>query len=597
MVDFYKRQERIRAYYYRNILRLFKDLLKNINLSEESLQIVKTITEISQSYDFNKFVSSFTNNLFAKIEIENAKDWREAVLKSNKPNDFYKYLIENTRGQIAGLLQSKSLENANLIKTIPSLFAQKATEFATEEYLKGNRADVVKNKILNMYSHLTEVEAQRIARTEVSKTSTQLVQIRSQAVGLDWYVWRTSKDRRVRHSHDIMEGVLVNFNNPPNPEKLAGMKESYGVYNAGEIFNCFSGDTVIFSPVRNQKIFRHSYSGEFINLITDINRIKVTPNHPILTGRGWFPAKDIQIGDEVIEISEQFPPIIETNPNHTKPTFEQLFRLYSIFGNVERVTPIARDFHGDISVNDQVDIITLERKLTDYVKPEIDKVFLKDIFTEANKLSNVHTGNSPFLDFFPLPSTTPDSIVSLFNKAFTLLFGSVSHSVEHTLTSVSWLYSITNKCISYGVTGTMENLSKLLNASPASVKFYQLLFWELYCIVSNAFMVDYFMPSSTHINGQITSGTTQLFGDFVKIFPVNIKSNRIINKFISEDFNTHVYNLENSIHYYFANNILSHNCRCYTEPVVDINDISFPAKVYHNGRIIKMRKADFLKIM
>lgn len=238
MVDFYKRQERIRAYYYRNILRLFKDLLKNINLSEEPLQIVKTITEISQSYDFNKFVSSFTNNLFTKIEIENAKDWREAVLKSNKPNDFYKYLIENTRGQIAGLLQAKSLENANLIKTIPSLFAQKATEFATEEYLKGNRADVVKDKILNMYSHLTEVEAQRIARTEVSKTSTQLVQIRSQAVGLDWYVWRTSKDRRVRHSHDIMEGVLVNFNNPPSPEKLAGEKYDYGVYNAGEIFNC-----------------------------------------------------------------------------------------------------------------------------------------------------------------------------------------------------------------------------------------------------------------------------------------------------------------------------------------------------------------------
>jgi uncharacterized protein with gpF-like domain len=42
----------------------------------------------------------------------------------------------------------------------------------------------------------------------------------------------------VRNSHEILEGVLVNFNNPPSPEKLAGEKRDYGVYNAGEIFNC-----------------------------------------------------------------------------------------------------------------------------------------------------------------------------------------------------------------------------------------------------------------------------------------------------------------------------------------------------------------------
>lgn len=238
MVDFYKRQERIRSYYYRTLIKMFKDILKNVKLDEEPLQIVKTISEISQTYEFEKYISTFTNKLFIKVETENAIDWRDAVLKSNKPNDLYKYLMENTQGQIMGLLRAKSLENATLIRTIPSLFTQKATEYANEEFLKGNRASVIKNKILNMYSDLTEVEAQRIARTEVSKASSQLTQIRSKAVGINWYVWRTSKDRRVRHSHDIMEGVLVNFNNPPSPEKLAGEKYDYGVYNAGEIFNC-----------------------------------------------------------------------------------------------------------------------------------------------------------------------------------------------------------------------------------------------------------------------------------------------------------------------------------------------------------------------
>lgn len=238
MVDFYKRQARIRAYYYNKIIKMCEDLLRNVKKSEEPLQIIKAVNELSQSYEFNKYVSRLTDNIFIKIDAENAKDWREAVLKSRRPNDFYKMLIQNTQGQIISMLKAKSLENATYIKTIPSLFAQKATEYAVNEALKGNRASVIKKEVLNLYSDITEVEAQRIARTEVSKASSQLTQIRSKAVGIDWYIWRTSKDARVRHSHDIMEGVLINFNNPPNPEKLAGEKYDYGVYNAGEIFNC-----------------------------------------------------------------------------------------------------------------------------------------------------------------------------------------------------------------------------------------------------------------------------------------------------------------------------------------------------------------------
>lgn len=42
---------------------------------------------------------------------------------------------------------------------------------------------------------------------------------------------------RVRKSHRIMEGVLVNWNMPPSPERLAGEKD-VGNYHAGNIWNC-----------------------------------------------------------------------------------------------------------------------------------------------------------------------------------------------------------------------------------------------------------------------------------------------------------------------------------------------------------------------
>ncbi|HID0769562.1 TPA: phage minor head protein [Clostridium botulinum] len=39
------------------------------------------------------------------------------------------------------------------------------------------------------------------------------------------------------------------------------------------------------------------------------------------------------------------------------------------------------------------------------------------------------------------------------------------------------------------------------------------------------------------------------------------------------------------------------NCRCYPSIIINIDDIKFPHKVYHNGKIQLMTKKDFLEIM
>ena len=48
---------------------------------------------------------------------------------------------------------------------------------------------------------------------------------------------------------------------------------------------------------------------------------------------------------------------------------------------------------------------------------------------------------------------------------------------------------------------------------------------------------------------------------------------------------------EKDVGRYHAGNIW--NCRCYSEPLIDIDDVKWPHKVYINGSIQKMRKARF----
>lgn len=51
---------------------------------------------------------------------------------------------------------------------------------------------------------------------------------------------------------------------------------------------------------------------------------------------------------------------------------------------------------------------------------------------------------------------------------------------------------------------------------------------------------------------------------------------------------------EKSVGYYHAGNI--YNCRCYPEPLVDIDYITWPHKVYYNGKIQNMSKKQFKEI-
>lgn len=52
---------------------------------------------------------------------------------------------------------------------------------------------------------------------------------------------------------------------------------------------------------------------------------------------------------------------------------------------------------------------------------------------------------------------------------------------------------------------------------------------------------------------------------------------------------------EKNVGHYHAGNIW--NCRCYSEPLIEIDDVSWPHKVYYQGKIQLMSKSKFAEIM
>lgn len=198
----------------------------------------KLMAEFQDSQEYSDFVMSTVERMVTGLNTGNYSTWRKAAREATKGNMLYRALLEEMKTGISSSIKNQIMENANLIRTLPTDTAQKVVHNITEEAYKGKRASEIARIIQEETSEHSRASAKLIARTEVSKATTALTKARSEDLGLKWYVWRTALDGdRVRKSHRNMEGVLVAWSNPPSPEALVG-EPSVGNYHAGNIWNC-----------------------------------------------------------------------------------------------------------------------------------------------------------------------------------------------------------------------------------------------------------------------------------------------------------------------------------------------------------------------
>lgn len=205
---------------------------------DDKEKYINDMRNFQNSEPFNSFVYSAVRRMVTPIAVQNMRTWRMAAKKATKNPSLYRMLMREINQGLKSDIEIQIEENASLIKTLPTDVAKKVTKDISDMALKGMRASEIAKVIREQTDKHSRASAKLIARTEVSKTTTALTKARCDNLDLHWYVWRTMEDGdRVRKSHRIMEGVLVNWNEPPSPEALAGEK-SVGNYHAGNIWNC-----------------------------------------------------------------------------------------------------------------------------------------------------------------------------------------------------------------------------------------------------------------------------------------------------------------------------------------------------------------------
>ena len=197
--------------------------------------------------------------------------------------------------------------------------------------------------------------SERIARTEMIRTSNMGAEavMRQHGHLLRGFEWKASMDERTCKICFPLDGKVFAFDSPQQRPPIHPM--------------CLPGDTYVTSTSRITGGMKRWYQGDMLFLCTARgNKLAITPNHPILTDRGWLAAKLLQPGDSVFSCLDTEWVVIR-NPNHQQAPalIEQIFDSLTNMPHMllTTVPPSPEDFDGDGGDSD-VDIVFADGELS-----------------------------------------------------------------------------------------------------------------------------------------------------------------------------------------------------------------------------------------
>ncbi len=260
--------------------------------------------------------------------------------------------------------------------------------------------------------------------------------------------------------------------------------------------------------------FRRGYSGKTITIrCQGTDDLSVTPNHPILTQRGWVKASELVKTDKLFH--SEFPSIAIkfANPNneYIESVIEQIPSALTrdIHMPRLRVPVTTKDFHGDVSAEQEIDVVFSDSLFSgNRDDSETDRFFLK-ILLGIRKFGRVS---------FSCPSAHFEALETY--------LASSSCDIRVLGSELSLF-----RCEGFGVNRPSDRVRPDWQSQP--------------------------VKSFTN-TGAVASS---LLSNINARFSSHIKTVEILDLIIGE-FSGHVYNLETVEGWYFANGIVTHNCEC-----------------------------------
>lgn len=133
--------------------------------------------------------------------------------------------------------------------------------------------------------------------------------------------------------------------------------------------NCCLPGTVVSPGGRIAAHFTRRFVGEVVGIRTEGNLLTVTPNHPVLTQRGWVAAGALEVGDSLLQCADPaaVSALVDPDDDHIPARIEDVAGALLMAGGVAAasVPASAEAFHGDGMPDGKVDVVWAAGALPD----------------------------------------------------------------------------------------------------------------------------------------------------------------------------------------------------------------------------------------
>lgn len=414
------------------------------------------------------------------------------------------------------MLSYRVQEHVALIRSLSADMATRIERLALGSILEG-RGNRETAKLLTEIEGIGRNRAKLIARDQASKLNGAMNQFRQEQAGITHYKWSTTLDGRERPTHNVRNGKTFAWAHPPSDG------------HPGRAINCFVGSTNVDLSNGCHKLWRRLYCGPLVTVKTSEGALlQATPNHPILTSRGWLAINDLQEGDHLIRFRQSSR--VENGDDHLlEAEFGDLFEAASRSEVFATTRGSVFDFHSDGAECD-VDTVLIDGDLPSRVCKSSGDDSIKKLGLSARGPTSA--GDVALVEY------AGDDIASdaeLRGNRLDALAGTVERDdgvgVDGVV-SVGAPSTPVDGCVEVGP----PSAERLAEAASVAAKEGRSLF-------------------------ECGSGIYEF--------------DRVIEKAVSE-FSGHVYNLESSTGWYAANRIVAHNCRCRALAIVIDDDEDVP---------------------
>jgi len=430
------------------------------------------------------------------------------------------------------------------------------------------------------------LQAARIVRTEINRAAN----VGAMAGGSTFKFeqqkeWIAAMDNRTRGTdpkdhanHRELDGNIVNeaavFIDVRNGDQLQFPGDPSA--SAASTINCFLPKELVDIDLRFiKKAFRSIYKGKVITIKTASgNSFTCTPNHPILTLRGWIKAGQLTSIDNLVKSSfiNNKSTRIYSYINDVPTTFEKVFSSLNKAFTTVRKLPTSMDFYGDVPTS-HIDIIDTESKLPNGGKHIIFKLAHDNIFTSANFRSSFLFSYSSFAMAFyeKFSRKITDSLIGVRYKILSFFKWSLCHSQIHRFAACSpfnpsFIKPDHNRSSAY---------SQIKGNSFYAQSFIEQRNDGLNTNI-NSFNNTFFDPVSAKDFVDYGSATADSITDLIRRKPGFVKTDNVCSVVVHE-YDGYVFTLETNNQMYDINGYIARNCRC---------SVALTAKRDERGRLI-----------